>query len=140
MQDESAIRYSLGIGAFPWVSFGSLTLTDEALTFRPHAFIWTSPLNCIPIEKISSAQVVREPHGVRRRLMWILSALFLPLTGFIGIPWFITFWPRAGDPTLEVSASPWLFGRTRVYIVGNPQEWAAAINRFLEEPRQVSAG
>jgi hypothetical protein len=137
LSDNDVIRYSFGIGAFPWVSFGSLGLTEQELAFSPRALLWTPSLACIPTSKIDSARVkpVRSPS--RRRLMWILGAILTPPTGLLGLPWLAAFWPKAGSPTLEVAAKPWLFGRTRVYIVENPQEWADAINRLVGERTQL---
>ena len=131
LSDGDTIRYSFGIGAFPWVSFGTLTLSKEELAFRPHALLWTPPLARIPISNVLSAQAKRARGGLRRRLMWMLFAAILPLTGVLGLPWLAAFWSKAGNSTLEVSAKPWLFGRTRVYIVRNPEQWAERIDRLI---------
>jgi hypothetical protein len=137
LTDESAIHYSFGIGPIPFFFFGRLTLDDSELIFKPHALLWTPSLNRIPIRNILGAEAKPGRSPFRRRVMWILSAAIIPVFGLLGLPWLAAFWPKAGSPTLEVAAKPWLFGRTRVYIVENPQEWADAINRLVEERTQL---
>jgi hypothetical protein len=137
LSDDDTIRYSLAMGAAPWLCFGTLTLTKEELVFRPQALLWTPSLACIPIKNILSVQVKRGRGGFRRRLMWILSAAIIPLTGVLWLPWLATFWPRAGNSTLEVSARPWLFGRTRVYMVHNPEQWAETIDRLIAAQGEI---
>lgn len=135
LSDDDVIRYSWGTGAFPWVSFGTLTLNKEELAFRPHALLWTPSLNRIPIRNILAAEAKPCRSPSRRRLMWLLSAAIIPVFGLLGLPWLAAFWPKAGSPTLEVAANPWLFGRTRVYIVDSPEEWAKRINGLIETNR-----
>jgi hypothetical protein len=131
MHDESAIYYCLGIGSFPWTSFGTLTLDQKELALNPDALPWTPRLQRFPIRRIERAEPRPARRARVRRFMWILyAALTLP-TGLLGLPWLVAFWPRAGSPTLEVYVRRWLLGGRRVFIVDNPAEWAAAINRLI---------
>ena len=131
LSDDDVIRYSFGIGAFPWVSFGSLTLSEKELAFKPHALLWAPSLARIQINDVVSARANPGRSRLRRRLMWILTAAMTPLTGVLGLPWLVTFWRRAGNSTLEISVRRWLFGRTRVYIIRNPEEWVERIDRLI---------
>ncbi len=133
LSDESTIYYNYGVGPLPFFSFGTLTLTETELSFRPQAFPWTPNWGRVSLERITKAEPKSKQNGVRRRLVWLLGILLFPIPGLLGLFWLPHFWRRAGGPTLEVHVRRWRLARNRVYIVANPAQWAERINREVEK-------
>jgi hypothetical protein len=131
LSDQSVVYHALGIGSFPWACFGALTLTERELAFKADVLLWTPPLQRYAIRKITSARARPGRRARTRRLMWMLFAALIPVTGLLGLPWLAAFWRRAGSATLEIYVRRWLFGGRHVFIVDNPAQWADAINRLI---------
>ncbi|MEX2159247.1 MAG: hypothetical protein WEB04_07575 [Dehalococcoidia bacterium] len=133
LSQNDVIYYNFGIGAFPSHSFGSLTLTADGLSFRPRGLGWQPSWGRVPIGRIVGAKAKEHGSAVRRRLMWIASAFVVPIFGIFGLSLLPSFWPRAGGSTLEVEVKRWRLRRSRVYMLDQPEQWAAAINGLLEQ-------
>jgi hypothetical protein len=135
LTDESAIHYSFGIGPIPAFYFGRLTLDDWELMFKPDALPWVPRGRRVPVRTIVRAEVRSGASPFRRRLVWILGALFIPWPGILGLFWLPKFWHRAGSGTLEVYTKLWRFLYRRVYIVNSPEQWAESINGLIGSAR-----
>ena len=131
LSSESAIYYNFGIGPIPAFSFGTLTLTETELIFKPYVLPWSPGWGRAPMSRIVKAEVRPGGNASRRRLVWIVGALIFPMPGILGLPWLPGFWRRAAGATLEVAVQRWWFRTNRVYFVENPEEWANAINSLV---------
>ncbi len=131
LSTDSAIYYNFGIGPVPFFCFGTLTMTEAELAFKPDGLPWTPGWGRASMTRIVKAEGKPPGHAVRRRLVWIVGALLFLIPGILGLPWLLAFWRRAGSATLEVSVKRDPLRRSRVYMVENPEEWADAINRLV---------
>jgi hypothetical protein len=127
--------WAVGVGS--WFCDGTLTLDREALCFTSDLFPGSDAWAHTPLDHLVSARV-GSSGATRRRAVWFLGGVIIPVWGWLGLIRSRAFWRAAAQPALEVSITysrwqDWLYTHKRVFLVREASAWANAINAAIED-------